>query len=206
VVVDLNMPVMSGDRFISLLRSWDRIRTLPAILISESSQDKLDDAAGVLSSVQTVTKSNMRRALPQALQRALAKERTQAAYPRSGGGGGTPTVDERALASTAQACLSQLSLMDLGRAPNWPPLLNELRSLRDQARAAAPHLLKLVDKALETAEICARRQTLSSEARLAFKGTLALIGNPELYPADKRQSLAAVQFARLERAGEELEK
>jgi CheY-like chemotaxis protein len=73
VVVDLNMPVMSGDRFISLLRSWDRIRTLPAILISESSQEKLDDAAGVLSSVQTVTKSNMRQALPHALQRALVK-------------------------------------------------------------------------------------------------------------------------------------
>jgi CheY-like chemotaxis protein len=73
VVVDLNMPVMSGDRFISLLRSWDRIRTLPAILISESSQDKLEDAAGPLSSVQTVTKSEMRKTLPQALQRALAK-------------------------------------------------------------------------------------------------------------------------------------
>src|SRR3954454_14733863 len=51
VIVDLNMPVMSGDRFISLLRSWDRIRTLPAILISESSQDKIEDAAGALALV-----------------------------------------------------------------------------------------------------------------------------------------------------------
>ncbi|MFT3926426.1 MAG: response regulator [Myxococcales bacterium] len=73
VVVDLNMPVMTGDRFISLLRSWDRIRTLPAILISESTQERLEDVAGPLALVQTVTKSNMRKALPHALQRALAR-------------------------------------------------------------------------------------------------------------------------------------
>ncbi len=33
-VIDMNMPVMRGDRFIALVRSWDRIRDLPIVLVA----------------------------------------------------------------------------------------------------------------------------------------------------------------------------
>jgi CheY-like chemotaxis protein len=202
VVVDLNMPVMSGDRFISLLRSWDRIRDLPAVLISESSQDKLDGIAELLSAVQTVTKSNMRHALPQALNRLLAREKAQVGSQRAPSE--VSPEEQKRFASAAHACVKLLSSMNSGRQQSWSPLLHELRALRDRARGAAPQLVKLVGKALESAEICARRQQLSPEARLALRGALELVARPETTAASNLQSLQSVHITRLQRACEDI--
>lgn len=79
VVVDLNMPVMQGDRFISLLRSWDKIRELPTILLSSASPATLTAVAQELPGVVTVSKNVMHRALPETLQRVLGRARGPAA-------------------------------------------------------------------------------------------------------------------------------
>jgi CheY-like chemotaxis protein len=204
VVVDLNMPVMSGDRFISLLRSWDRIRDLPAVLISESSQDTLDGVAGILSAVRTVTKSNMRQALPQALQRLLVRDRAPTGLRRSSSE--RAADDQEQLVRAARTCTTLLTSMNSGRQQGWAPLLHELRRLRDRTRSAAPQLLKLMSKALDTAEYCSRRQQLSPEARLALRGTLELLAVPETIASSSQQSLQSVHFTRLQRACEEIEK
>lgn len=75
VVVDLNMPVMRGDRFISLLRSWDKIRDIPTVLISGGSSTTLEEVAKQLPGVGVITKDTMQRTLPEMLQRMLARGR-----------------------------------------------------------------------------------------------------------------------------------
>jgi CheY-like chemotaxis protein len=70
-VIDLNMPLMSGDRLIALIRSWDRIRDLPVVLISGSSAKILDQMGSQLPGVRVVTKDAMRLQLPSALSDAL---------------------------------------------------------------------------------------------------------------------------------------
>lgn len=82
VVVDLNMPVMRGDRFISLLRSWDKIRDLPTVLISGASSATLEETVRQLPGVGMVTKENMQRTLPEMLERMLSR----------GGRGGPPSI------------------------------------------------------------------------------------------------------------------
>jgi CheY-like chemotaxis protein len=79
VVVDLNMPVMQGDRFISLLRSWDKIREVPTILLSSAAPATLSAAAKELPGVVTVSKSIMHRALPETVKRVLGRARGSAA-------------------------------------------------------------------------------------------------------------------------------
>lgn len=78
VVVDLNMPVMHGDRFISLLRSWEKIREIPTVLISGAGNETLESAARQLPGVATVSKQHLHRQLPETLARLLAQARAQA--------------------------------------------------------------------------------------------------------------------------------
>lgn len=70
-VIDLNMPLMSGDRLIALIRSWDRIRDLPVVLVSGSSSKTLEQMGSQLPGVRVVTKDAMRAQLPGALSGAL---------------------------------------------------------------------------------------------------------------------------------------
>jgi CheY-like chemotaxis protein len=84
VVVDLNMPVMQGDRFISLLRSWDKIRDMPTILLSGASSETLLAVAQDLPGIATVSKTTMHRTLPETLHRQLARTRNAAAQPTPG--------------------------------------------------------------------------------------------------------------------------
>lgn len=79
VVVDLNMPVMQGDRFISLLRSWDKIRDVPTVLLSSASPATLHAVAKELPGVATVSKATMHRTLPETLHRVLGRTRAGAA-------------------------------------------------------------------------------------------------------------------------------
>jgi two-component system OmpR family response regulator len=87
VVVDLNMPVMQGDRFISLLRSWDKIREVPTVLLSSAAPATLTAVAKELPGVVTVSKSTMHRALPETLKRVLGRARG----PAAGTGGASST-------------------------------------------------------------------------------------------------------------------
>jgi len=86
VIVDLNMPVMQGDRFIALLRSWDRIRDVPTILLSSAPAATLNAVAKELPGVATVSKTTMHRALPETLQRVLARARATGAANTAPGG------------------------------------------------------------------------------------------------------------------------
>ncbi len=75
VVVDLNMPVMQGDRFISLLRSWDKIRDIPTVLISGAPAATLQAVTETLPGVAAVSKDMMHRVLPETLNRLLSRPR-----------------------------------------------------------------------------------------------------------------------------------
>lgn len=71
-VIDLHMPVMSGDRLVTLIRSWDQLRDLPVVLISASSAKTLEEVARQLPDVPVVTKDSMRRMLASVVTRALS--------------------------------------------------------------------------------------------------------------------------------------
>jgi CheY-like chemotaxis protein len=71
-VIDMNMPLMSGDRLVSLIRSWDRLRDLPVVLISGSSAKTMDEVAHQLPDVPVVTKDSMKRVLVSVVARALS--------------------------------------------------------------------------------------------------------------------------------------
>lgn len=83
VVVDLNMPVMHGNRFIALLRSWEKIRDIPTVLISGGSADTLESAAEQLPGVATVCKQDMHRLLPDTVARMLVQARAQSLATQS---------------------------------------------------------------------------------------------------------------------------
>ncbi|MEN9581511.1 MAG: hypothetical protein RJA70_4520 [Pseudomonadota bacterium] len=71
VVVDWRMPVMQGDRLATLLRSWERVRDIPVILISGSCRESLEEVAKTLTDVSVVTKALMSQELPAAVIAAL---------------------------------------------------------------------------------------------------------------------------------------
>ena len=71
-VIDLHMPLMSGDWLVSLVRSWDQFRDLPVVLISASSAKTLEEVARQLPDVPVVTKDSMRRMLASVVTRALS--------------------------------------------------------------------------------------------------------------------------------------
>jgi CheY-like chemotaxis protein len=79
VVVDLNMPVMQGDRFIRLLRSWDKIRTIPTILLSGAPPATLQVVTKDLPGVVTISKNTMHRVLPETVKRLLCGPRRSSA-------------------------------------------------------------------------------------------------------------------------------
>jgi CheY-like chemotaxis protein len=71
-VIDLHMPLMSGDNLVSLIRSWDEFRDLPVVLISASSAKTLEEIGRRLPDVPVVTKDSMRRVLASVVTRALS--------------------------------------------------------------------------------------------------------------------------------------
>ncbi len=198
VVVDLNMPVMSGDRFISLLRSWDRIRDLPTVLISGSDTETLENSAMGIPGVQTVTKDSMRRALPEALRRVLSKERGQGGARRSLE---LSADTRRALSGAAQNLATTLNALHPERRTAWEPVVAGFRSLREQAESAGvPILSKALGKAQELVELCARETKLGPDERLALTRTLDTLGNlSETTSASNLAALLNVHVTRLER-------
>ncbi|MFT3924433.1 MAG: response regulator [Myxococcales bacterium] len=206
VVVDLNMPVLRGDRFISLLRSWERIRDLPTILLSGASTETLEKLAQQMPGVQTVTKESMRRLLPLALRRSMARERAHPTSLRRATD--LSSVEKGALASAAQASLKVLLEGAAGREIQWESLLHTLKLLRDHAQqVGTAQLVKLTAKLVEVGERCADRRNLVPDARLALRGALDFLTCLEGSNAGPRlPQMAAVHLSRLERVLEDLSK
>jgi CheY-like chemotaxis protein len=138
-VIDLNMPLMSGDRLVALIRSWDRLRDLPVVLISGSSAKRLEEVGQHLPDVPVVTKDSMKRVLVSVVARALSSR-----------------ADRNETTSTQRICRDEIisaflaglpeQMQRLQRAfdqqlstPGASPdaLQNALSSLRAQAQLAA---------------------------------------------------------------------
>lgn len=89
VVIDLNMPVMKGDTVIRLLRTWDRMRDLPVVVISGADEATLNEIKQALPDVQIVRKLEMARDLVPTVHEALVRRaspgpRTVSEVPSSG--------------------------------------------------------------------------------------------------------------------------
>jgi CheY-like chemotaxis protein len=81
VVIDLNMPVMKGDTVIRLLRTWDRMRDLPVVVISGADESTLGAIKQALPDVLIVRKLEMARDLVPTVHEAMV--RRAAPGPRS---------------------------------------------------------------------------------------------------------------------------
>ncbi|MFW5920780.1 MAG: response regulator [Polyangiales bacterium] len=73
VVVDLNMPAMTGDRLVQLFRSNERLRDLPVVLVSGEPPERLREISDELGNVTPVTKRRVQIELVPAV-RALQLE------------------------------------------------------------------------------------------------------------------------------------
>ena len=75
-VVDLNMPVMQGDRFVHLVRKWDRIRDLPIIMLSGAPAETLEHISQEIPGVRVVSKDTMETELAKAVHSSLKSGRS----------------------------------------------------------------------------------------------------------------------------------
>lgn len=71
-VIDVNLPEMQGDSVVRLIRSWDRLKDLPIIMVSGASTSRLDQIKRDLPGIQIVPKATMHRDLGRVLFEALA--------------------------------------------------------------------------------------------------------------------------------------
>lgn len=76
-VVDVSMPVVSGDRLVRLLRSWEPFRHLPIVLVSGMPAAQLAEVARGLPDVSIVTKVRVADDLPNTVRRAVAASGTR---------------------------------------------------------------------------------------------------------------------------------
>ncbi len=59
VVIDINMPVMQGDSVIRLLRSWDKFREVPVVIVSGIASQELADVKARVGEVPIVHKKSL---------------------------------------------------------------------------------------------------------------------------------------------------
>lgn len=59
VIIDINMPLMRGDKVVQLLRGWERTRELPVIIISGLEQGDLAQVRKAIPDVAVVRKVDM---------------------------------------------------------------------------------------------------------------------------------------------------
>jgi CheY-like chemotaxis protein len=176
-VIDLNMPIMRGDRLVSMIRGWDRIRDLPVVLISGASTATLDEVGAQLPGVQMVTKDSMRKALAPAVARALQTrvERVDA--------GTTQRVSKDDVALTFLKNLPKQSSAVLEA---WNDVLQKraapetLHALLSNTRAQAQisgltPLAKLLSTVVTLSEHCARAKSYSSEMQSAMSSVFAFL-------------------------------
>jgi CheY-like chemotaxis protein len=168
-VIDLNMPVMRGDRFISLLRSWDKLRDLPTVLISGDSQRALDDISATLSGVAVVTKRRLQHSLVPTLARILPQRREREEVVPARHGTDALATYLQAMQSDARTAVSQLSLMRPTPQRSAGPLLGTLTDMEASARAAGlMPIERLIGSMHELCSACARAGRIPDEAELAL--------------------------------------
>lgn len=71
VVVDLNLPDMRGDSVVRLIRSWDRFKDLPVIMISGAPAASLEQMRRSFPAIQVLSKSVLERDLSQSIAKSL---------------------------------------------------------------------------------------------------------------------------------------
>jgi CheY-like chemotaxis protein len=63
VVLDINMPVLRGDSVVRLLRSWDKLRDVPIVIVSGLEDDALAEIQRDFPDAPVVRKDAMRKTL-----------------------------------------------------------------------------------------------------------------------------------------------
>jgi CheY-like chemotaxis protein len=210
-VIDLNMPVMRGDRFISLVRSWDRIRDLPIVLVSGEAPQVIKNAVAHLAGVAVVTKANMAKLLVPTLEHILAgqvrQERTPAMASDPSGKPSSPTPSTtsapRTLAESARSAQSALRDFTLGRSK--PKVLAEaLTAVRiDAQQAHLTNTLELLALALELTGGLGSSTRLPPEGEASLNEVLSyLAGDLSKAKAFERSLALTIQRSKLVRARE----
>ena len=153
VVVVLNAAVMHGKRFISLMQSWERIRELPVVLISDSSLEARDTIAQ-LPRVAVVEREHLEQELVRTLDRALARSGSHPVHANPGSKTGLAPI-RPTLAHYAQAALDAWQLFAGARTTPLPSLLMQLGALYKEVQALGlTQTAGLIELALELAERC----------------------------------------------------
>jgi len=168
-VIDLNMPVMRGDRFISLIRSWDKLRDLPTVLISGDSQRALEEVSATLSGVAVVTKRRLQQSLAPTLARILPPRRDRDDPVPLRAGADTLASYLSRVPSDARNAQSQLLAMQ--RAPHQAsaPLLDTLAGMEAGAHAAGlMPIERLIGSMHDLCAACAKAGRIPRDAERAL--------------------------------------
>lgn len=111
-IVDVNLPTIQGDNVVRLLRTWDRLKDLPVLMISGAEPARLEQLRRELPGIQLIAKSRMNQDLVRALQSALASA-SRASIPKRSL---APFADTHPSASRQDAELIELFLAQLSDA------------------------------------------------------------------------------------------
>ena len=205
-VLDLNMPVMRGDRFIALIRSWDRIRDLPIVLVSGESPSVIRQAVADMPGVSVVTKAHMGDLLVSTLAHALSgrverdevTETNGALHKRESLAAGSGKLSHSARA--AQVVWRDYAS---GRVSSTQPVMSALSSLRTEVQQAGlPNTAQLLGVAGDLVSHLGNVSRLTSEAETAMSEVLAQLALPELEKVRgfERSLSLTIHRSRLERA------
>lgn len=200
-VIDLNMPVMRGDRFIALVRSWDRIRDLPIVLISGEASSVVREAASQLPGVAIVTKAQMNELLVPTLKFELLG-RTNEAGGNAPLSTARPAQPARSAAQHARQALAAWRDFAARRVPSPTALLTALGELRTEAQMmAASNTSELVSQAISIVERCAPLKQIPSEIDAAITEMLSLLASaePDKGASFDRSLALTIHRSRLER-------
>lgn len=210
-VIDLNMPIMRGDRFISLVRSWDRIRDLPVVLISGEAMETVRAAASQLRGVTVVTKAEMNEKLVPTVAALLRGGEADRSRPMPTGQTGsipTSTREEtallggRGLSTAARAALASWRDFATARATASKVTASLTSSRTEAQHQALPNIVQLLTLALEVVSSVHSGQSVSSELDHTMTELLGQLGHPEMdkLRAYDRSLALTVHRSRLERA------
>lgn len=208
-VIDLNMPVMRGDRFISLIRSWDRIRDLPIVLVSGESPHTIRNAIAHLPGVAVVTKSHMSELLVSTLERTLSGQVGRDAIAAGGSEAsssrslpGLSPATTRSLSQSARAAQSALRDYTMGRTDTAHAVTDALNTLRAETQQAhLPNTTELVALAIELTGSLSQTARLPPEGEASLNEMLnQLAGDVDKARAFDRSLALTIQRSRLERA------
>lgn len=111
-VIDVNLPEMQGDSVVRLLRSWDRLKDLPVVMLSGADASKLEQVQRELPGITVVRKTAMNHDLVITVNQVLAVAMRGVRPPRPTGANARAAEDPQSLRSTRdvlQAFLDELA-------------------------------------------------------------------------------------------------